>query len=152
MSTLEELLKKKHDHRVEKLKKSGVEFDKIDWFNDDRYFEHKEDGWYFYDGSWADLIGPYATREIAQREIRKYCNWMDHGPEEIIILQDEWWPIDEIKTNDSYFVVAKAIELEDGDPKPVWIHNWIPGKIAFKQGYTHYFKLKDPTIEKWKKE
>lgn len=35
---------------------------------------HKEkDGWYFWDETWADRIGPYTTEEEAREQLEKYC-------------------------------------------------------------------------------
>lgn len=37
------------------------------------YSGWEEPGWYFWDETWADRIGPYITEEEARKELRRYC-------------------------------------------------------------------------------
>jgi hypothetical protein len=34
-------------------------------------------GWYFWDETWADRIGPYETEEEAREKLAKYCIQLD---------------------------------------------------------------------------
>ena len=36
-------------------------------------------GWYFYDETWADVVGPYETEEYARFELSRYVKWLDGG-------------------------------------------------------------------------
>jgi hypothetical protein len=40
--------------------------------NDDKYFVQLNDGWYFYDETWSDVVGPYPTKEVARKMLDRY--------------------------------------------------------------------------------
>ena len=41
---------------------------------------HKENGkWYYWIETWADKNGPFETEEIAKRELKRYCEYLDYG-------------------------------------------------------------------------
>lgn len=33
-------------------------------------------GWYFWDETWTNRMGPYLTKEQASETLREYCNYM----------------------------------------------------------------------------
>ena len=42
---------------------------------------HEEDNlWYFWDESWASRQGPFESKDIALKQLKKYCDWLDDGP------------------------------------------------------------------------
>lgn len=45
--------------------------------------------WFFYDET-GDEHGPYRTRRCAERELARYCRWLDSGPTR---WQKIWWPV-----------------------------------------------------------
>lgn len=44
--------------------------------------------WWFNDG--VDEFGPYITQVRAEKDIKRYCYYLDHGPTK---WQKFWWPI-----------------------------------------------------------
>lgn len=36
-------------------------------------------GWYFWDETWADRVGPYETYEIAKQRLIDYAHYLDTG-------------------------------------------------------------------------
>ena len=41
---------------------------------------HDEDeGWFFWEETWADRQGPYPTEEIARKELARYVHFIDTG-------------------------------------------------------------------------
>lgn len=42
---------------------------------------HEDDeGWWFYDETWADRIGPFSTEGEARCHLGKYADFLDRGP------------------------------------------------------------------------
>ena len=40
---------------------------------------HSEDGhWWFWDESWADRHGPFASEDEARRALSAYCDYLDY--------------------------------------------------------------------------
>ena len=44
--------------------------------------------WFFSDESY-DEHGPYKNRTAAEKDLKAYCYWLDHGP---TLWQHLWWP------------------------------------------------------------
>ena len=40
----------------------------------DRYFSLEKDGWYFWNETWSDLIGPFEFKSSAVLHFMKYCD------------------------------------------------------------------------------
>jgi len=37
-------------------------------------------GWYFWDETWADRVGPYASRSECEAALASYTEVLNHGP------------------------------------------------------------------------
>lgn len=44
--------------------------------------EEEVDGWWFWDETWADRIGPFSSEKIAREALDKYCRYLDTGDSE----------------------------------------------------------------------
>jgi hypothetical protein len=42
--------------------------------------QHDDGSWYFWNEVWADEIGPFGTKEIAERALKDYGLFLDKGP------------------------------------------------------------------------
>jgi len=45
--------------------------------------------WYFHD-ELGDEYGPFKTEAKAEKELKAYAKWLEHGP---TLWQRVWWPI-----------------------------------------------------------
>ena len=55
----------------------------------DPIHQNEEDGkWYFYDETWSDVLGPYETREEADKNLTEYCRFLNEGPRIVIRWED----------------------------------------------------------------
>lgn len=57
------------------------EFGKGKDFGHDPVFE-VDGAWYFWDETWADKLGPFASEAEARTELRAYCATLELGHEE----------------------------------------------------------------------
>jgi hypothetical protein len=46
----------------------------------DPIHQHEDGKWYFCDETWADELGPYESREEADKMLTEYCRYLDEGP------------------------------------------------------------------------
>jgi len=53
----------------------------------EKYLSQKKDGWYFWNETWSDLIGPFEFKTIAILEFYKYCG--DLNKEFVKSLQED---------------------------------------------------------------
>jgi len=44
--------------------------------DNDKYFELKKDGWYFWNETWSDLIGPFEFKSVAILKFFEYCDML----------------------------------------------------------------------------
>lgn len=52
-----------------------------DDLSDDRYFFRDDEGWHFWDETWAFSKGPFRDRALAEQGLRDYCEYLDGRPE-----------------------------------------------------------------------
>ena len=44
---------------------------------------HKDaEGWWFYDETWSDRVGPFSSQEEARAALGRYTDFLERGPEE----------------------------------------------------------------------
>ena len=50
---------------------------------EDKYFYQDKAGkWFFFDETWAELHGPFQTREEAEHALKKYVDFLNSPPKE----------------------------------------------------------------------
>ena len=61
-------------------------------------------GWYFWDETWADRIGPYYTEEACRLALAGYGVWLDNG------MVDPLWPQPVPNEDKSWKLLVEAVE------------------------------------------
>ena len=47
------------------------------------FYNEQEEGWFFYDETWSEAYGPYATKEDAEKEFSEYVYYLETGKHSI---------------------------------------------------------------------
>ena len=47
----------------------------------DKYLDGRDDGWYFWDESWAFAYGPFPTKDMAIETFKDYCDTLNREDE-----------------------------------------------------------------------